>query len=49
MSGVKLDVQWCPSDPNKFITWGTELYLYEVQSHKNVEAPCKSYFIFWKS
>ncbi|XP_066997693.2 GATOR2 complex protein MIOS isoform X2 [Anabrus simplex] len=30
MSGVKLEVLWSPVHPDKFITWGTEIFLYEV-------------------
>ncbi|PSN33611.1 WD repeat-containing protein mio [Blattella germanica] len=30
MSGVRLEVQWSPIHPDKFITWGTEIFLYEV-------------------
>ncbi|XP_049939369.1 GATOR complex protein MIOS isoform X2 [Schistocerca serialis cubense] len=32
MSGIRLEVQWSRSHPTKFITWGTEIYLYEVLS-----------------
>ncbi|EFN84236.1 GATOR complex protein MIOS [Harpegnathos saltator] len=30
MGSVKLDIQWSPVHHNKFITWGTEINLYEV-------------------
>jgi len=36
MSGVRLEVQWSPVHPDKCITWGTEIYLYEVSSLKDV-------------
>ncbi|XP_053983472.1 GATOR complex protein MIOS [Hylaeus volcanicus] len=35
MSSVKLDVQWSPVHANKFITWGTEICLYEVTQVKD--------------
>jgi hypothetical protein len=35
MSGVRLEVQWSPVHPDKFITWGTEIFLYEVASLKD--------------
>lgn len=35
MSGVRLEVQWSPIHPDKFITWGTEIFLYEVASLKD--------------
>ncbi|XP_069700640.1 GATOR2 complex protein MIOS [Periplaneta americana] len=35
MSGVRLEVQWSPVHPDKFITWGTDIYLYEVASLKD--------------
>lgn len=40
MSGVRLEVQWSPVHPDKFITWGTDINLYEVKSIK--EAPQSS-------
>lgn len=35
MSSIKLDVQWSPIHANKFITWGTEISLYEVIQAKD--------------
>ncbi|XP_015172042.1 PREDICTED: WD repeat-containing protein mio [Polistes dominula] len=35
MSTVKLDVLWSPVHSNKFITWGTEICLYEVADIKD--------------
>lgn len=35
MSGARLEVQWSPIHNNKFITWGTEICLYEVEPLKN--------------
>lgn len=35
MSGVRLEVQWSPVHPDKFITWGTDINLYEVKSLKD--------------
>ncbi|XP_075236939.1 GATOR complex protein mio isoform X2 [Lycorma delicatula] len=41
MSGVKLEVQWSPIHNNKFITWGTEIYLYETLPRKDyVKSSC---------
>jgi hypothetical protein len=37
MNGVKLEVQWSPVHPNKFITWGTEIFLYEVVPIKDAQ------------
>jgi len=31
-----LEVQWSPVHPDKCITWGTEIFLYEVSSLKDV-------------
>ncbi|XP_012282534.1 GATOR complex protein MIOS-B [Orussus abietinus] len=39
MSSVKLEVQWSPIHSNKFITWGTEIYLYEVAQIKETVRP----------
>lgn len=42
MSSIKLDVQWSPVHANKFITWGTEICLYEVmQIKENNKQLCK--------
>lgn len=42
MSNVKLEVQWSPAHANKFITWGTEICLYEVARIKDTVRPsCK--------
>ncbi|XP_054286757.1 GATOR complex protein MIOS [Macrosteles quadrilineatus] len=30
MTGARLEVQWSPVHPDKFITWGTEIHLYET-------------------
>ncbi|XP_046677873.1 GATOR complex protein MIOS-B-like [Homalodisca vitripennis] len=35
MTGARLDVQWSPVHPDKFITWGTEIYLYETLPKKD--------------
>lgn len=35
MSSVKLDVLWSPVHSNKFITWGTEICLYEIADIKD--------------
>nr|XP_012151278.1 PREDICTED: WD repeat-containing protein mio-B isoform X3 [Megachile rotundata] len=35
MSNIKLDVQWSPIHANKFVTWGTEICLYEVIQAKD--------------
>ncbi|XP_015608765.1 GATOR complex protein MIOS-B [Cephus cinctus] len=39
MSSVKLEVQWSPIHSNKFITWGTEICLYEVAQIKDTVRP----------
>ncbi|XP_014207535.2 GATOR complex protein MIOS-A [Copidosoma floridanum] len=39
MTSVKLEVQWSPIHPNKFITWGTEIYLYEIAQLKESVRP----------
>lgn len=31
MSSVRVDVQWSPAAPDQFLTWGTDLQLYQVQ------------------
>lgn len=36
MNSVKIDIQWSPVHPNKFITWGTEICYYEVSESKEV-------------
>ncbi|XP_034247778.1 GATOR complex protein MIOS-A isoform X2 [Thrips palmi] len=38
MSGVRLEVQWSPVHPDKFITWGTDINLYEVKLTKDAPA-----------
>ncbi|KAH0544233.1 GATOR complex protein MIOS-B [Cotesia glomerata] len=35
MNSSKLEVQWSPVHSNKFITWGTEICLYEVSELKD--------------
>ncbi|OXU30787.1 hypothetical protein TSAR_008781 [Trichomalopsis sarcophagae] len=35
MNSVKLEVQWSPIHSNKFITWGTEICLYEIAQIKD--------------
>ncbi|KAJ9588221.1 hypothetical protein L9F63_018385 [Diploptera punctata] len=37
MNGVRLEVQWSPVHPDKFITWGTEISLYEVLPLKDAQ------------
>ncbi|XP_043268495.1 GATOR complex protein MIOS-B [Venturia canescens] len=39
MNSVKLEVQWSPIHLNKFITWGTEICLYEVGQMKDSVRP----------
>jgi hypothetical protein len=42
MNSVKLEVQWSPVHSNKFITWGTEICLYEIAQIKDTVRPsCK--------
>lgn len=46
MGSVKLDVQWSPIHANKFITWGTEICLYEVtQIKENIRQLCEYMYI----
>ncbi|XP_031849285.1 GATOR complex protein mio isoform X3 [Nomia melanderi] len=41
MGSIKLDVQWSPIHANKFITWGSEICLYEVTQIKdNIRQQC---------
>ncbi|GFT39799.1 GATOR complex protein MIOS [Nephila pilipes] len=35
MSSMKVDLAWCPSECNKFITVGTDIQLYEVEDVKD--------------
>jgi hypothetical protein len=47
MSGVRLEVQWSPVHPDKFITWGTEIFLYEVASLKDAtKLACRAAILF---
>ncbi|XP_063974813.1 GATOR2 complex protein MIOS [Diachasmimorpha longicaudata] len=42
INSPKLEVQWSPVHHNKFITWGTEICLYEIGQIKDiVRASCK--------
>ncbi|XP_039295830.1 GATOR complex protein MIOS-B [Nilaparvata lugens] len=45
MSGVRLEIQWVPGLPDKFITWGTEIYLYSTCLRKNMNPNSKSHFV----
>lgn len=48
MSGVRLEVQWSPIHPDKFITWGTEIFLYEVTSLKDApKLACRAAILFY--
>lgn len=38
MSSVRVDVQWLPAAPDHFLTWGTDLQLYQVQDATPAEA-----------
>lgn len=38
MSSVRVDVQWLPAAPDHFLTWGTDLQLYQVQDATPTEA-----------
>lgn len=38
MSSVRVDVQWLPSASDHFLTWGTDLQLYQVQDATPAEA-----------
>ncbi|KAI5709710.1 hypothetical protein M8J76_002037 [Diaphorina citri] len=40
MSNIRLEVQWSPVHPKKFITWGNEIFLYETcTTSKQAKAP----------
>uniref|UniRef100_A0A8D8RAA1 WD repeat-containing protein mio n=1 Tax=Cacopsylla melanoneura TaxID=428564 RepID=A0A8D8RAA1_9HEMI len=39
MSNIRLEVQWSPVHPKKFITWGNEIFLYETCTSKQAKAP----------
>lgn len=39
MSSIKLEVQWSPIHSNKYITWGTEIFLYEISQIKDTVRP----------
>lgn len=42
MAGARLDVQWSPVHPDKFITWGSEICLYETLPRKTApKSACK--------
>lgn len=38
---AKLEIQWTPI-PNKFITWGSEIGLYEIVSLRDGSIPSKN-------
>lgn len=41
MTGVRLEVQWSPVHPDKFITWGTDIFLYETLPKKeSIKSAC---------
>ncbi|CAH0380485.1 unnamed protein product [Bemisia tabaci] len=41
MSTPRLEVQWSPVHPDRFITWGTEIFLYEtVEIKEETKASC---------
>lgn len=32
MAGLRLEVFWSPNNPDKFLTWGSEITLYQVEN-----------------
>lgn len=32
MAGGRLEVYWSPNSPDKFLTWGSDLSLYQVKN-----------------
>lgn len=42
--GVKLEVCWASGRPDHFITWGSDLSLYEVAPHKDIPSKPTSHF-----
>ncbi|RZF47041.1 hypothetical protein LSTR_LSTR012618 [Laodelphax striatellus] len=45
MSGVRLEIQWAPGLQDKFITWGTEIYLYGTSLRKDLNPNLKSHIV----
>ena len=33
MSSIKLEILWSPNSPNKFLTWGSEISLYQINQN----------------
>lgn len=47
MSSPKTEVQWSSVHLNKFITWGTEICLYEAAQIKDADrGSCKNVIIY---
>ena len=49
MAGVRLEVFWSPNSPDKFLTWGSDISLYQVENVSISEdvAPTQSKFIYY--
>lgn len=47
MAGLRLEVFWSPNSPDKFLTWGSEISLYQIEntSFKNDISSSQSNFI----
>ncbi|XP_059475462.1 GATOR complex protein MIOS-B isoform X2 [Neocloeon triangulifer] len=39
MNSSRMDILWAPSHPDKFVTWGTDIYLYEVSMQREMPKP----------
>lgn len=37
MNSGRLEVQWSPCNPDKFITWGSDIYLYETLPKQDIK------------
>lgn len=41
MAGVRLEVFWSPNDPDQFLTWGSDISLYQIENTSiKVDASC---------
>lgn len=36
MSGTTVELHWFPKHPDRFLTWGSEINLYQVRNSENV-------------
>ena len=46
MANLRLEVFWSPNNPEKFLTWGSEITLYQVENiSPGDDIPTRSKFI----